>query len=90
MDYVPQCATKEAGWFKNANGILFGRTRSKEVIHGFTYEDALHSVFDELKIPVIYDIDVGHVDLQWTMINGSFAEFEYNDGKGRISQNIKI
>lgn len=77
---------REAGWFKNANGILVGRTRSKDAVHDFTYEDALKAVFDELKIPVIYDIDVGHVDLQWTMINGSLVEFEYKNGKGVIRQ----
>ena len=77
---------REAGWFKNANGVLIGRTRSKEAVDDFTYEDALHSAFDELKNPVIYDIDVGHVDLQWTMINGSMAEFGYERGKGIIRQ----
>ena len=80
---------REAGWLKNANGVLIGRTRSKEAVDDFTYEDVLHAAFDELKIPVIYDIDVGHVDLQWTMINGSLAEFEYEEGKGVIRQKFE-
>ncbi|MBQ7765117.1 LD-carboxypeptidase [bacterium] len=80
---------REAGWFKNANGVLIGRTRSKETVHDFSYEDALHATFDGLEIPVIYDIDVGHVDLQWTMINGSLAEFEYEEGKGIIRQRFE-
>ena len=80
---------KEAGWFNNAKGILIGRTRSSEEIHGFTYEDALHDTFDDLNIPVIYDIDVGHTQLQWTMINGSFAKFDYEQGRGRIEMIFK-
>lgn len=79
---------REAGWFENANGILIGRTRSKETISDFSYEDALHSVFDNLNVPVIYDIDVGHIDLQWTMINGSFAEFIYEEGRGKINMKM--
>ena len=75
---------REAGWFKNANGILIGRTRAKESMKDFSYEDVLHSAFDVLNIPVIYDIDVGHVELQWTMINGAFANFEYAKEKGKI------
>ena len=75
---------REAGWFKNANGILIGRTRAKESMKDFSYEDVLHSAFDVLSIPVIYDIDVGHVELQWTMINGAFANFEYAKEKGKI------
>lgn len=75
---------REAGWFKNANGILIGRTRAKESMKDFSYEDVLHSAFDVLSIPVIYDVDVGHVELQWTMINGAFANFEYAKEKGKI------
>lgn len=75
---------REAGWFENANGFLFGRTVSKDEIGGFTYEDALHSALDSLDVPVIYDIDVGHTQLQWTMINGALAEFEYDNGKGKL------
>ena len=77
---------REAGWFANSNGFLIGRTRSKEEVHGFTYEDALHQAFDALQVPVIYDIDVGHTQLQWTIMNGSYAEFEYANGKGSILQ----
>lgn len=75
---------RESGWFSNANGILIGRTRAPKVYSDFTYEEALKSVFSELKVPVIYDIDVGHVELQWTMINGSFVTFIYEKDKGSI------
>ena len=75
---------REAGWFNNVKGFLLGRTRSKEEVHGFTYEDVLHSALDDLNVPVIYDIDVGHTQLQWTMINGSKVEFEYDSGRGKL------
>lgn len=76
---------REAGWFKNANGILIGRTRANESMKDFSYEDVLHFAFDGLNVPVIYDVDFGHVELQWTMINGAFAEFEYANEKGKLN-----
>ena len=79
---------KMAGWFENAKGFIFGRTNSRADIGDFTYEDALHDILDDLKVPVIYDVDFGHVAPQWTIINGAFAEFEYSDGEGKLNQII--
>ena len=75
---------KNAGWFENANAFLIGRTRAKDSIGDFNYEDVLHSIFDDMNVKVIYDVDFGHVQPQWTMINGCFAKFKYVDGKGRL------
>lgn len=78
---------KQAGWFQNTNGFLIGRTSSKEKVGDFEYLDALHKAFDDLQVPVIYDVDIGHVAPQWTMINGAVGEFTYCGGKGKIVQN---
>lgn len=75
---------KNAGWFENAKAFLIGRTRANNPIGEFTYEDVLHNVFDDMNVKVIYDVDFGHVQPQWTMVNGSYAKFEYKDGKGRM------
>jgi muramoyltetrapeptide carboxypeptidase LdcA involved in peptidoglycan recycling len=79
---------KQAGWFDNANGFLIGRTASKESYMDFEYLDALHKIFDDMNVPVIYDVDIGHIPPQFAMINGSEAEFEYNNGKGKLLQTI--
>jgi muramoyltetrapeptide carboxypeptidase LdcA involved in peptidoglycan recycling len=80
---------KQAGWFENAKGFIFGRTNAKEDIDDFSYEDALHDVLDELNVPIICDADFGHVAPQWTLINGAFAEFEYEEGKASLKQTIR-
>ena len=80
---------KEAGWFANANGFLIGRTMSSEAKDDFTYEDAMHQIFDEMNVPVIYDVDFGHVAPQWTMVNGALAKFQYHDGKGIMESYLK-
>lgn len=79
---------KNAGWFNNVNGFLFGRTRSDKPLDDFTYQDVLHAVFDDLNIPVIYDVDFGHVMPQFTLINGGKAKFFYENGCGKME--IKI
>ena len=80
---------KEAGWFANAKGFLIGRTMSSAAKDDFTYEDAMHQVFDDMHVPVVYDVDFGHVAPQWTMVNGAFATFEYHDGKGIMESTLK-
>ena len=75
---------KNAGWFDNTKAFLIGRTRANSPIGDFTYEDVLHSVFDDMNVKVIYDVDFGHVAPQWTIINGALAKFEFKDGKGKL------
>lgn len=77
---------KEAKWFDNANGVLIGRTMANTNANDLSYEDVLHYIFDDLNVPVVYDIDVGHTEPRWTIINGAEGEFEFFDGKGRLLQ----
>ena len=79
---------KEAHWFDNASGFLIGRTAVDKEMFGFSYEDSLHSAFDDLNIPVFYDVDIGHVAPQWMMVNGSLGEFMFDNGKGKLIQKL--
>ncbi|MGM9877993.1 MAG: S66 peptidase family protein [Bacilli bacterium] len=80
---------KESGWFKNAKGFIIGRSRSTEDYGDFTYEDTLHKIFDDMDVPVIYDIDFGHLAPRMSIINGAFATFEYENHKGKLTQEMK-
>lgn len=77
---------REAGWFENVNAFLIGRTYSKEEVGGYTYLDAIQDALSPLNVPIIYDIDIGHVPPQITLINGAYGEFEYSKGKGKLTQ----
>jgi len=79
---------KEANWFNNANGFLIGRTGVSKIMFDFEYLDSLHKIFDDLKVPVFYDVDIGHLPPQWIMINGSLGEFAFGNGKGRFVQKM--
>ena len=79
---------KQAGWFNNARGFLIGRTPVEKEYFDFNYLDSLHKAFDDLNVPVFYDVDIGHLPPQWTMINGSLGEFKYLDGRGELVQKM--
>ena len=54
----------------------------------YTVDDVYQELAGELQIPVIYDVDCGHVPPQMTFINGAFAEVETENGKGSIRQHF--
>lgn len=78
---------KELNFFKNTNGFLIGRTAMQDCDY-FTFKEAINRALGDLNIPVIYDVDIGHVPPQFIIINGSYATFEYNDNKGRLIQKL--
>ena len=77
---------KYAGWFENCAGILFGRSAANHPTEGYTAEKMYRNLEYELGIPVIYDVDCGHMPPQIIFVNGAFAEVETREGKGRVNQ----
>ncbi|CEG27254.1 S66 family peptidase [Bacillus sp. B-jedd] len=78
-----------AGWFANCSGILFGRSPANDPVENYTIEDVYGDLFSELEVPVVYDIDCGHMPPQMTFINGAFAEVSVENGKGIVRQILK-
>lgn len=79
---------KNAGYFKNTNGFLIGRTLGKDSSNDFTMQDALKKALSSLNVPIIVDVDIGHVPPQMLIINGSFAEFFIVDEKAKLVQHL--
>lgn len=79
---------KQANWFNNVKGILIGRTSVKKEMFDFSYEDSLHKAFDDMNVPVFYDVDIGHLPPQWIMINGSYGEFMFENGGATLIQKM--
>ncbi len=75
---------KEAGWFNNAVGFIFGRPAMYEMQYDISYEEAILSVLGELDLPIVMGADIGHVSPQLTMINGALAKVESKNKKGKI------
>lgn len=80
---------KLAGWFEHCSGIMFGRSGANRPVDSYTVEDCYKELSEELQLPVIYDVDFGHVPPQLTLINGAYAEVKVQNGAGRITQYFK-
>ncbi len=77
-----------AGWFENCAGVVFGRSAAPEVssLDSLRYEEALERTLADLDIPVIYDVDIGHMPPQMTLINGALASFSMDGGRAVVKQ----
>ncbi|MFC3031558.1 S66 peptidase family protein [Pseudoalteromonas fenneropenaei] len=75
------------GWFAKVNAILIGRN-AKPVAHGqeITDKQAVQMAFADLTIPVLYDVDIGHLPPNLTLINGAQAELSLELGQFKLTQ----
>ncbi|MCA1322198.1 LD-carboxypeptidase [Bacillus tianshenii] len=77
---------KHAGWFDECAGIMFGRSPANTPVDDYLIEDVYQDIYDDIKVPVLFDIDCGHMPPQITLINGAFAEVKVANGKGIVKQ----
>ena len=68
---------------------MFGRSPANTSVDNYTVEDVYEELSKELQIPILYDIDCGHVPPQITFINGAYAEVESDNGHGSVLQTLK-
>lgn len=80
---------KNAGYFKNCKGLLFGRPLFVREDYEMTFKDAIKQALEGMKIPVIYDVDIGHVAPQMPILNGGIIEAECKNGRGNIKNIFK-
>ncbi len=78
---------KLAGWFEQANGVLLGRTGAADA-HNFTQDEVIADALGSLDIPVIYNMDIGHVPPQLLLVNGALAEVRYANAGGSVVQTL--
>lgn len=79
---------KMAGWFRSCKGVLFGRPQGYLDVLDFRMNDIFEQLFSDLELPVIYDIDLGHLPPQLTFINGAYATVTMSRGKGEVKQEL--
>ena len=87
--YINLWKMKNAGLFENCNGIVFGRPLMIREDYETSYEETLKEFFKNSDIPVIYDIDCGHVSPQMPIVTGAILEIEYQNGKGKITNKFE-
>ena len=74
-----------AGWFDHAAAVLIGRTGAKQ-IEDLTQRGALRDALSGLGIPVLYDVDVGHLPPQMLLVNGASATLRFGPKTKSIRQ----
>lgn len=81
---------KYKGVFELCNGLLIGRSSVLDKCgKDITIEEALTEVTKDLEIPVVYDVDIGHLPPNMTILNGSYAEVVVKGNAGKIRQTLK-
>ena len=71
---------KRAGWFTNVKGFLSGRPlcMNQEIL-GITDKNAVIDVLSNFNVPILLNVDLGHIAPSLPMKNGVVAEVEYKD-----------
>lgn len=70
---------KNAGWFDGCNGVLFGRIKNQITYNNTSLADAIRYNLDKLNVPILINVDIGHTDPVFTIINGSIIKIEKKD-----------
>lgn len=65
---------EHAGWFKNVKGFLIGRPRNGEMMMDLDSYQAILAVTVKYNVPVIMDLDIGHLAPMMPLVVGSAAE----------------
>jgi muramoyltetrapeptide carboxypeptidase LdcA involved in peptidoglycan recycling len=78
------------GWFEGLHGILIGRNAAPDAKQAadLNYLDALHSAFADTSCPVLYDLDIGHLPPQLSLVNGAMAHVSFQGDSGNVRQSL--
>ncbi len=80
---------KEAGWFANASGFIFGRPCFYPEDAAVSYREAVEESLGELNLPMIFDADIGHKGPQFTVMNGAYGSVYCGYGKGKLRMEMR-
>ena len=80
---------KNAGYFDNINGIIFGRSLVFRKDYDTSFMEAVKQAIGDLNIPIIYDADIGHVAPTMPIICGSYADIEIKGQELNINMSLK-
>lgn len=79
----------ELGYFKNVRGFLIARSfMQRNDNDKFNFKCAVERALNKFNVPIVYNVDIGHVPPQMYIVNGSYARFEYSNNKGKLIQKM--
>ncbi|HEU5038601.1 MAG TPA: S66 peptidase family protein [Nocardioides sp.] len=76
-----------AGWFEHANAVLIGRTAAPDA-PDLTQTGAVVDALGDLGIPVVLDVECGHVAPYLPLVNGALARVVADGETHEITQTL--
>ncbi len=80
-------AMRHAGWFDAANAVLVSRTHAPDA-DGLTQDDAVRDALGDLGIPLLADVECGHVPPYLALVNGALARVQHGPAESVITQRL--
>lgn len=78
-----------AGWFKNASGFIIGRPMMIDADGmGMDRFEAVTGILGKYKVPILLDIDLGHLPPMIPMISGGMAEIKAAGNEMSVSYKL--
>jgi len=77
-----------AGWFEAAEAILVGRTKAPDSTDdgGLTQREAVLDALGMLDVPLVLDVEIGHVPPHLPLLNGASARVVVDGDRHEITQ----
>jgi muramoyltetrapeptide carboxypeptidase LdcA involved in peptidoglycan recycling len=80
-------ALRLAGWFDRAAAVLVGRTSAPD--HpDLTQREAVVDALGRLEVPIVWDLEIGHVPPHLPLINGALARVVVDGDRREITQTL--
>ena len=77
-----------AGWFDNARAILIGRTTAPDNPQ-MTQREAVLDALAPLGLPLVFDVEIGHVPPHLPLVNGAMATVTFDGDRHEIEQHLR-
>lgn len=77
-----------AGWFEHAAAVLIGRTNAPDS-ETLSQRDAVLDALGGLGVPIVFDVECGHVPPYLPLVNGALARVEVDGDRRTITQQLE-
>ena len=76
---------QHAGWFEHVKGFLIGRPLAgRETLMGLDHIHAVTDLLECYQVPILIDVDIGHLPPMMPLITGSMATVSVNLSEGSM------